>query len=179
MSPFRPQLPIFRTISAKQLFLQAATVAMDAPETPWHTAFPAPRKQEPGTMTRREVLKMMNDRESVAGKDYLLVDLRRTDHQGGTIRGSINLPAQSLYPALPTIYNMIKSAGICRVIWYCSSSRGRGTRAACWFGDYLEEKGDESIQSLILFEGVKGWAKGGAEYIDWIDGYDKAYWESR
>jgi hypothetical protein len=32
-------------------------------------------------MTRGEVLKMMKEDESVAGKDYLLVDLRRTDHQ--------------------------------------------------------------------------------------------------
>ncbi|EHK18290.1 uncharacterized protein TRIVIDRAFT_47227 [Trichoderma virens Gv29-8] len=152
---------------------------MDTPEAPWHAAFPAPRKQEPGTMTRGEVLKMMRDGGSVAGKDYLLVDLRRTDHQGGTIRGSINLPAQSLYPALPTVYNMIKAAGICRVIWYCSSSRGRGTRAACWFSDYLEEKGDESIQSLILLEGLKGWAKGGPEYVNWVDGYEKTYWETQ
>lgn len=116
--------------------------------------------------------------------------------QGGTIRGSINLPAQSLYPALPTVYSMVKAAGICRVVWYCcrllpvlrggdqanvldctASSRGRGTRAAGWFCDYLEKKGDESVQSLIVLEEVRGWVKGGAEFINWIDGYDKAYWE--
>ncbi|OPB44515.1 arsenate reductase Arc2 [Trichoderma guizhouense] len=153
--------------------------SMNAPEVPWHAAFPSPKRQEPETMTRGEVLKMMKDDGSVAGKDYLLVDLRRTDHQGGTIRGSINLPAQSLYPALPTVYNMVKTAGIRRVIWYCSSSRGRGTRAACWFSDYLEEKGDTNTQSLILLEGLKGWAKGGAEYVECIDGYDHAYWESQ
>ncbi|PTB37390.1 uncharacterized protein TrAFT101_011115 [Trichoderma asperellum] len=153
--------------------------SMNIIELPWHAAFPSPRKQEPGAMTRGEVLKMMKDSGSEAGKDYLLVDLRRTDHQGGTIRGSINLPAQSLFPALPTVYNMVKAAGIRKVIWYCSSSRGRGTRAACWFDDYLEEKGDKNTQSIILLEGVKGWVKGGAEYIDWVDDYDHAHWGSQ
>lgn len=62
---------------------------------------------------------------------------------------------------------------------WIASSRGRGTRAACWFSDYLEEKGDTNTQSLILLEGLKGWAKGGAEYVECIDGYDHAYWESQ
>lgn len=43
--------------------------------------------------------------------------------QGGTIRGSINLPAQSLYPAIPTLYNLFKSAGVQKVIWYCCRFR--------------------------------------------------------
>lgn len=54
---------------------------MDIIEVPWHAAFPSPKKQEPGAMTCGEVLKMMKDSGSEAGKDYLLVDLRRTDHQ--------------------------------------------------------------------------------------------------
>lgn len=64
------------------------------------------------------------------------------------------------------------------ILKWIASSRGRGTRAACWFDDYLEEKGDKNTQSIILLEGVKGWVKGGAEYIDWVDDYDHAYWES-
>ena len=82
-------------------------------------------------------------------RDFVLVDLRRVDHevrrnpppcvlpplalagrccchfavdiyqQGGTIRGSINLPAQSLYPTLPTLYSVLKAASVRKVIWYC------------------------------------------------------------
>lgn len=58
-------------------------VSMNAPEVPWHAAFPSPNRQEPETITRGELLKMMKEDESVAGKDYLLVDLRGTDHQVG------------------------------------------------------------------------------------------------
>jgi len=39
--------------------------------------------------------------------------------QGGTIRGSINLPAQSLWPTIPTLYEVFKAAGLRRIVWYC------------------------------------------------------------
>ncbi len=39
--------------------------------------------------------------------------------QGGTIRGSINLPAQSLYESLLAIYSLCNAANIALVIWYC------------------------------------------------------------
>jgi len=39
--------------------------------------------------------------------------------QGGTILGSINLPAQSLYSTIPSLYNIFKAAGVRQVIWYC------------------------------------------------------------
>ncbi|KAH7190514.1 hypothetical protein DER44DRAFT_678819, partial [Fusarium oxysporum] len=56
--------------------------------------------------------------------DFVLVDLRLNGHElrscpGGTIRGSINLPAQSLCPTIPTLYNMFKAAGLRKIIWYC------------------------------------------------------------
>ena len=39
--------------------------------------------------------------------------------QGGTIRGSLNLPAQSLYPSIPTLYAVLSAARVEKVIWYC------------------------------------------------------------
>lgn len=39
--------------------------------------------------------------------------------KGGTIRGSLNLPAQSLYETLPTLYTLCEAANIGIVIWYC------------------------------------------------------------
>ncbi|KAK3346717.1 Rhodanese-like domain-containing protein [Lasiosphaeria hispida] len=140
---------------------------------PWHAAYPVPMSQPRG-MSREAVLEMM--KEAVAGKDYILVDLRRADHEGGTIRGSINLPAQSLHPTLSTLYTMFRAAGIRKVLWYCSSSRGRGTRAAGWFSDYLADHGDADIESLVLEGGVTGWAAGGSHYVGWMDGYDESFW---
>ena len=53
------------------------------------------------------------------------------------------------------------------------SSRGRGTRAAGWFDDLIKEKGHESMKSLVLFEGVAGWAAAGKEYSDMMDACEK------
>ncbi|EMD64594.1 hypothetical protein GGP41_003120 [Bipolaris sorokiniana] len=123
---------------------------------PWHAAYPAPRNSQPEAIRREDVLEIMKLGQNKAGKDYVLVDLRRNDHEGGTIHGSINLPAQNLYPTIPTLYAIFKAAGLSKIIWYCSSSKGRGTRAASWFADYIEDQKDEQMQSLVLVEGIKG-----------------------
>ena len=107
----------------------------------------------------------------------IIIQVANLKHQGGTIRGSLNLPAQSLYPTLPTIYAVFKSAGIKKVIFYCGSSTGRGSRGARWLSDYLLKVGDNSIQSLALFEGIKGWANAGEEYVAFMEGYEASVWE--
>ncbi|KAF9886881.1 hypothetical protein FE257_011004 [Aspergillus nanangensis] len=81
-----------------------------AEEKPWHAAFPAPRSTA-ASITREEMLQWMRDGKQ-PGKDYVLVDVRRNDHEGGTIRGTLNLPAQSLYPSLPTLYNLLSAGGV-------------------------------------------------------------------
>ncbi|KAL7813304.1 Rhodanese-like domain-containing protein [Trichoderma gracile] len=137
----------------------------------WHTAYPAP-KSVAKSISREELLELMKQ----GRRDYLLVDLRRADHEGGLIRGSINLPAQSLYPSIPTLYRLIKAAGIVKIIWFCVSSRGRGPRAAAWFDDYLAKCGETDMESSVLLEGIKGWARAGDEYISWMDEYDVSVW---
>jgi arsenical-resistance protein 2 len=58
-----------------------------------------------------------------------------------------------------------------------ASSRGRGPRAAGWFADHLLERGDSTVQSLVLEGGIKGWATSGAEYVQLMDEYVPAVWE--
>ncbi|KIV84713.1 hypothetical protein PV11_00479 [Exophiala sideris] len=110
------------------------------------------------------------------GVDFLLIDLRRNDHEGGLIRGSINLPAQSLYYSMPTLLSLCQRASIKTVIWYCGSSKGRGTRAAEWFQDLLDDTKTEGIISAILLEGIGGWAGAGNEYTCLMDEYDSKHW---
>ena len=57
-----------------------------------------------------------------------------------------------------------------------ASSKGRGNRAAGWFADYIADKGDGQMESLALAEGVKGWATGGDEYVEWMLEYDAKVW---
>jgi arsenical-resistance protein 2 len=57
------------------------------------------------------------------------------------------------------------------------SSKGRGTRAAGWFADYLKEKQDTTMESSILEGGVKNWATYGEKYTKLMDEYDAAAWK--
>jgi arsenical-resistance protein 2 len=47
-------------------------------ETPWFAAYPTARNQSPASISRTELLKLFKDGKE-AGKDFALVDLRRTD----------------------------------------------------------------------------------------------------
>ncbi|OAX82381.1 hypothetical protein ACJ72_03267 [Emergomyces africanus] len=158
-----------------------ATEAPPAPEIPWHKAFPEPKTKAAG-ISRSEVLGWLKDASKKdAAVDYVLVDLRKADHEGGTISTSINLPAQSLYPSIATLYAIFKQAGVKKVIWYCGSSHGRGTRASGWFADYILEKEGESaggMQSLVLEGGIKGWVGAGEEYVAQIVGCEASAWKA-
>ncbi|KAI0194281.1 Rhodanese-like domain-containing protein [Xylaria flabelliformis] len=145
-----------------------------ASEQPWHAIFPPPKTTEPASLTREEVLDKL--RAGSIGRDFILIDVRRNDYEGGTVRGAINLPAQTLYPTIPTLYQLFKNAGVRHVIWYCGSSRGRGTRAAGWFNDHIQDQGDKQMQSVILLGGIKGWATAGEDFVEFIDGYVPEHW---
>ena len=47
-------------------------------EKPWHANFPSPKAQL-RSVSSDEVAKLISDPSKVAGKDYVVVDVRRTD----------------------------------------------------------------------------------------------------
>ncbi|CAN9139539.1 unnamed protein product [Alternaria alternata] len=145
------------------------------PDPPWDPKYPTTKNHTPSAISRDEVLWMLQQGQK-PGKDFILVDLRQVDHTGGTIRGSINLPVQSLYPTLPTLYTLFTSAEIKCIIWYCGSSQHRGLRAAAWMNDYIKEQGNPDIRSFMLLGGIKGWANAGAEYTRLMDEYQEDVW---
>jgi len=116
----------------------------------------------------------------------LLVDLRRNDFQGGTIRGSINIPAEGFPLNLSTLYRLCVAgdglAIISRIVFYCGSSTGRGPRCAGWFQDYSTERAvreghpGAGPQVFTLEGGIKDWVKGGSVFTDHMDGYIPEYW---
>ncbi|KAK3388296.1 Rhodanese-like domain-containing protein [Sordaria brevicollis] len=169
--------------TAPETAAQAAQAAPAPAPAPWYAAFPEPQS-DLKTISREEVLEMLKGNTGEkAGKDFILVDLRRNDFEGGTLSSSLNLPAQSLHPTLPTLYTLLKSAGTTKVIFYCGSSTGRGSRCARWFSDYLVKVGDTStesaggIQSLALLGGIKGWVAAGGEYLEFVEGFEGSVWE--
>ncbi|CBX95342.1 hypothetical protein IAQ61_004162 [Plenodomus lingam] len=107
----------------------------------------------------------------------LLIDVRRTDYEGGAIHGSLNLPAQSFYANRSVLYDLCKRAGVRRVVFYCGSSNGRGPRCAAWFAEYIDERQDGEMVALTLEGGIKGWVKAGEAYTQCVDGYEAGHWK--
>ncbi|OAL56038.1 Rhodanese-like protein [Pyrenochaeta sp. DS3sAY3a] len=125
------------------------------PAGSWTDAFPAPQATAP-VVSREEVV------SDISSPDLLLVDVRRTDYEGGTIKGSINLPAHSFYLNRAVLYDLCKRAGVKKVAFYC---------------DYIAEKNDLQMQSLTLGGGIKGWVKDGKPYTQHMEAFDPKYWE--
>ncbi|KAK4233489.1 arsenical-resistance protein 2 [Achaetomium macrosporum] len=144
--------------------------------SPWWADFPEPRSVA-ALVDPDRVLRLLQEDECLAegSKDFLLVDARRSDCTGGTVRGAINLPAHSFYPTRKTLYGLCKQAGIKKVIFYCGSSLGRGPRCAAWFQDYVTEIGGD-LESQVMAGGIRGWvqAYGGSM----MDGYDARAWQA-
>ena len=61
-------------------------------EKPWNAAFPAPRL-EAGVMPAARAQMVL----SMKIASMLIIDVRRTDLEGGMIRGSLNIPAQGFW----------------------------------------------------------------------------------
>lgn len=55
-------------------------MAAPVEETPWHAAFPAP-KTAAASVSRVDVLQWLQGQERVAGRDFVLVDVRRVDFE--------------------------------------------------------------------------------------------------
>ncbi|KAL3423441.1 hypothetical protein PVAG01_05188 [Phlyctema vagabunda] len=145
----------------------------------WWSALPPPRAKC-DEVSSDEVMKMFDDMDIVPGpQTFLLVDVRRTDWEGGTIKTSLNLPAQSFYQSRKTLLDLCDRAGMKEVVFYCGSSLGRGPRCANWFQDYTDDIARfhrrTNLKVLILKGGIKGWVKDFEGSM--MDGFEEKYWE--
>ena len=109
----------------------------------------------------------------------LIIDVRRTDYEGGAIRGSLNIPAQGFWWNRGMLYELAYKADVEWVVFTCGSSSGRGPRCAGWFLDHVRNTAeDPNMQVMVLEGGVKGWVKAGPQFTQFMDGYKPEYWEA-
>ncbi|CAM1504377.1 Fc.00g019680.m01.CDS01 [Cosmosporella sp. VM-42] len=154
----------------------ASSAPQDTPPSQWWDAFPEAQSSVPRIEASevKDLLEKASAADSRPTRDFLLVDVRRTDWEGGTVASSINLPAHTFYQTRPVVYQLCKQASIKKIIFYCGSCGNRGPRCAGWMQDYLNEVGDTEIKALILTGGIKGWVKSyGGKLMDW---YDEKAW---
>ncbi|ESZ93109.1 hypothetical protein SBOR_6510 [Sclerotinia borealis F-4128] len=128
-------------------------------EAQWWKAFPEAKSKCP-EVTADDVMKLIDDMDITSEpRSFLLVDVRRDDWVGGTIKTSLNLPAQSFYQS--------------------RSSSGRGPRCAGWMQDYIDDVAKfgkkSNIDVSVLKGGIKGWVK---EFEGmFMDGFEEGKWE--
>ena len=91
----------------------------------WWDAFPKP--QASCDFIEADEVKDLIEKTRSGGKEvvrnFLLVDVRQKDWEGGTVATSINLPAQTFYQTRPAVYQLCKQAGIKKIIFYCGKNR--------------------------------------------------------
>jgi hypothetical protein len=96
-------------------------------DKPWWAAFPEYKSSCP--QIEASEVKVLLEADAAAGasaaRKFLLVDVRRTDWEGGTVATSLNFPAHTLYQTRPVIYRLCKQAGIEHIIFYCGKPPGR------------------------------------------------------
>ena len=85
------------------------------------TQFPQPRS-EARPLKKEQLVRQFAVLGDLLSAGALLIDVRRTDYEGGTIRGSLNMPAQSFPMNMATLYRLCAGDGLSvmsRVIFYC------------------------------------------------------------
>lgn len=78
-------------------------------------------------MTGIELTKLIKS-DKVPGKDYLIVDVRDEDWEGGNIKGSRNCPSQRFLSEVDDLVKDTKDIPI--MIFHCRLSQERGPKAA-------------------------------------------------
>ena len=142
-------------------------------EQPWHAAFPAPT-MEAETMPQRRAMMIL----SMKIASMLIIDVRRTDYEGGAIRGSLNIPAQGFWWNRGMLYELAYKADMEWIVFTCGSSNGRGPRCAGWFLEFVRNVvEDVNMQVMVLEGGIKGWVKAGPQFTGLMDGFREEYWK--
>jgi arsenical-resistance protein 2 len=100
----------------QEIILKAMT---ETQSKEWWASLPAPRSTPP-SISADTVMQLFDDMDLIPSpRTFLLVDVRRTDWEGGTIKTSLNLPAQSFYQTRKTLFDVLDRGGFKMVIFYC------------------------------------------------------------
>ncbi|OCB87897.1 P-loop containing nucleoside triphosphate hydrolase protein [Sanghuangporus baumii] len=153
---------ILRLILAFDRASQAFSMADQSNATPsatpsWAAGLPEPLSAPEG-ITAETLAEFIKTGSKTSGKDYVVVDVRRTDFENYAIPGAINLPAQSFYPTRTGVVSVLSNIPL--VIFHCQSCgslTSRGRTVAAYYQDVLNEKGITTSKALYLEGGIKGW----------------------
>ncbi|KAF9099115.1 hypothetical protein BGX29_007289 [Mortierella sp. GBA35] len=147
------------------------------------------------TFVDSEVVRtLLEDKTKVAGKDYLVIDVRDVDYIGGHIRGSVNIPSSELPDKLPELIEEYKE--VPQLFFHCALSQVRGPKAANRWAQALAARDeDEAVEAAteaaaveaanrgplaqkvnILRGGFGEWQRKHKDDKNLVVDYDAQYW---
>ncbi|KAJ3370401.1 hypothetical protein GGF31_004232 [Allomyces arbusculus] len=135
-------------------------------------------------MQPAELAAMLRSRTLVPGKDYLVVDVRDDDFEGGNIPGALHLPAHQL--SSPYTFDvrphLEQFKTIPKLIFHCAMSQQRGPKAAMLFGRLLTEDAATATTTTtpelyVLRGGFAAWQSTYKNEPDLLENYNAKMWE--
>lgn len=79
----------------------------------------------------------------------------------GELNSVFFLSGARIYLSGPGVFLSNQTLGVTGSLWQCQLSTAP-----------IKKR----MQSLVLLDGIKGWATAGEEYVQWMDEYDQAVW---
>ncbi|KAI8902356.1 Rhodanese-like domain-containing protein [Globomyces pollinis-pini] len=84
----------------------------------------------------------------VNGRDYLVVDVRDDDFNGGNIINAINIPSATFDANLPSIHQQLKP--IPKLYFHCALSQVRGPKCAQKYVNFINASDEHSLQQQVF-----------------------------
>ncbi|CAB4405521.1 unnamed protein product [Rhizophagus irregularis] len=124
-----------------------------------------------------ELVEIIKDTTKVPGKDYLVVDVRDDDYEGGNIPNSINSPSKKFHDDVNDLiskYNQVP-----RIVFTCALSQVRGPKCARIFKEVTEntKKTGTNQKVQVLQGGISEWQSQNKADPKLIENYDPDCWE--
>jgi len=98
-----------------------------------------------------EIIKLLRDKTKVPRKDYVIIDVRDHDFEGGNIPGSVNVPSQHFIDSVHKLIEEYKN--VPQVYFHCALSQSRGPKAARIYNESKSLQGIKSDQQVAVLKG--------------------------
>ncbi|KAG5636496.1 hypothetical protein H0H81_007830 [Sphagnurus paluster] len=117
--------------------------------------------------------------DKIAQKDFLVVDVRDDDFEGGNIKGCLNKPSRNFLTSVDALVKDTKDVPL--VIFHCALSQVRGPKAARIYEETrqnLQEEGEAPYEVAVLREGFTQFQYKFKDDPTLVENWDKETWEN-
>ncbi|CAG8680416.1 7185_t:CDS:2 [Ambispora leptoticha] len=122
-----------------------------------------------------ELAKLIKDKSKVPGKDYVVIDVRGDDFEGGNIPGCVNVPSGVF---VDNLQHLIKEySQVPQIVFHCALSQVRGPKYARIYREALMLNSIKTNQKILILSGGFGeWQRRFKSDVELVEKYDEEFW---